>query len=340
MATGRETASGSALQRASAQIVAVGAYVPPRVMTNDELAQIVDTSDEWIYSHTGIKARHVAADDVAASDLAVEAARRALDEARINPADVDLVLLATSTPDYPGLPATASIVQDHLGAERAGAMDLVAACSGFVYGLATASAFVDSGQAATVLVVGAEVYSTIINWADRNTCVLFGDGAGAAVVRRGTGGGIRDSVLHSVGSGAASLCRPAGGSREPCNVATDPDRTKLQMDGRQVYGFAVQAIIDTVEELLRRNGLSIADLDHVVAHQANVRIIDAACRRAGYPVEKFFKNIREYANTSAASIPIALSEMQTRGLLRPGHLVVTVGFGSGLAYGGNLIEWT
>ncbi len=333
------TVPGGALDRGAAQIVSVGAYVPPRVMTNDELAQIVDTSDEWIYSHTGIKARHVAADDVAASDLAVEAARRALDDARINPGDVDLVLLATSTPDYPGLPATASIVQDRLGAERSGAMDLVAACSGFVYGLATASAFVDSGQAGTVLVVGAEVYSKIINWADRNTCVLFGDGAGAAVVCRGVGRGIRDSVLHSVGSGAASLYRPAGGSREPCGATTEPDRTKLHMDGRQVYGFAVQAIIDTVEELLSRNGLSIADVDHVVAHQANVRIIDAACRRAAYPQEKFFKNIREYANTSAASIPIALSEMQTRGLLCSGQLVVTVGFGSGLSYGGNLIEW-
>ncbi len=340
MSTGGGITSGSVRKATAAYIASVGAYVPPRVMSNDELAQIVNTSDEWIYSHTGIRARHVADDDVAASDLAVEASRRALDEAQIAPAEVDLVLLATSTPDYPGLPATASIVQDRIGAERAGAMDLVAACSGFVYALATASAFIDSGQADTVLAIGAEVYSKIINWADRNTCVLFGDGAGAAVIRRGGGSGIRDNVLHSVGSGATSLYRPAGGSREICGATTDPDRTKLHMDGRQVYGFAVQAIIDTVEELLARNDLSIADVDHVVAHQANVRIIDAACRRAGYPVEKFFKNIAEYANTSAASIPIALSEMQALGVLEKGQLVVTVGFGSGLSFGGNLIEWT
>jgi 3-oxoacyl-[acyl-carrier-protein] synthase III len=323
----------------SAQIVSVGAYVPPRVMPNDELARIVDTSDEWIYTHTGIQARHIADDGTAASDLAVEAAVRALDAARIGGREIDLVLVATSTPDYPGLPATASIVQDRIGADRAGAMDIVAACSGFVYGLSTAAAFVDSGQAATVLVIGSEVYSGILDWQDRNTCVLFGDGAGAVVVRRGEGAGIRDSVLHSIGSGAQTLYRPAGGSREPCSPETPLERTKLQMDGRRVYGFAVQAIIDTVAELLARNDLTIDDVDHVVAHQANVRIIDAACKRAGFPVRMFYKNIAQYANTSAASIPIALGEMQTRGLLRPGQTIITVGFGSGLSYGGNLIEW-
>ena len=324
----------------SAQIVSVGAYVPPRLMTNDELARIVDTSDEWIYTHTGIQARHIADDETAASDLAVEAATRAMDSAGINGPEVDLILLATSTPDYPGLPATASIVQDRIGADRAGAMDIVAACSGFAYGLATAAAFVDSGQAATVLVIGAEVYSRIIDWQDRNTCVLFGDGAGAVIVRQGASAGIRDSVLHSIGSGAEKLYRPAGGSREPIGRGTPLARTKLQMDGRRVYGFAVQAIIDTVVELLARNDLGIADIDHVVAHQANVRIIDAACKRAGFPVGIFYKNIAQYANTSAASIPIALREMQTRELLHPGQRIITVGFGSGLSYGGNLIEWT
>jgi len=323
----------------SAYIASVGSFVPPRVMTNDELAQIVDTSDEWIFSHTGIKTRHIAADDVAASDLAVEAVNRALAAAGIDASEVDLIVLATSTPDYPGLPATASIVQDRIGANRAGAMDVVAACSGFVYGLSTAAAFVNSGQFTTVLVVGSEVYSKIINWSDRNSCVLFGDGAGAVVVRDGGGPGIIDTVLHSIGSGADSLYRPAGGTREACVPETGQERTKLHMQGRRVYSFAVQAIIDTIEELLRRNDLVIDQIDHVVAHQANVRIIDAACKRAGYPEHIFFKNIAEYANTSAASIPIALAEMQTKGLLRPGHRIITVGFGSGLSYGGNLIDW-
>lgn len=321
------------------RIASVGSYVPPRVMTNDELAKIVDTSDEWIYTHTGIRSRHIAADDVAASDLAVEAAERAIEGASIAPDEIDLILLATSTPDFPGLPATASIVQDRIGAGSAGAMDVVAACSGFIYGLATASAFVGAGQARTVLVIGSEVYSRIINWKDRTTCVLFGDGAGAVVVTGGKDPGIRDTVLHSIGSGAESLYRPAGGSRELCGAGTPAERTKLHMEGRKVYNFAVQAIIDTIDELLSRNRMTISDIDHVVAHQANVRIIDAACKRAGYPPEIFFRNIAEYANTSAASIPIALDEMQRRGLLQRGQTLLTVGFGSGLSYGGSLLVW-
>jgi len=324
----------------SAHIVSVGSYLPPRIMTNDELAGLVDTSDEWIFSHTGIKARHIAADEVAASDLAVEAAREAMTKASIDPSEIDLILLATSTPDFPGLPATASIVQDRIGAGRAGAMDIVAACSGFVYGLSTASAFINSGQANTVLVIGSEVYSRIINWKDRNSCVLFGDGAGAVVVGNGAEPGVRDSVLHSIGSGAERLYRPAGGSRETCIATTPEERTKLHMEGRPVYNFAVQAILDTIEELLERNDLTIGQIDHVVAHQANVRILDAACKRAGYPEKIFFRNIAEYANTSAASIPIALDEMESKQLLRKGDTIITVGFGSGLSYGGNLIDWS
>ncbi|MFW5689128.1 MAG: beta-ketoacyl-ACP synthase III [Spirochaetota bacterium] len=323
----------------SARIVSVGSYAPPRIMSNDELAGIVDTSDEWIFSHTGIKARHIAADDVAASDLAVEASVEAIRRADIDPGEIDLVLLATSTPDYPSMPATASIVQERIGASRAGAMDLVAACSGFIYGLSTATAFINAGQARTVLVVGSEVYSKIIDWSDRNTCVLFGDGAGAVIVREDEQPGIRDSVLHSMGRGATSLYRPAGGTREPATAETEDGRTKLQMEGRRVYNFAVQAIADTIEELLERNDRTIGQIDHIVAHQANVRILDAAAKRAGYPQEIFFKNIAEYANTSAASIPIALREMEEKRLLERGQTIVTVGFGSGLSYGGNLIEW-
>ncbi len=309
-------------------------------MTNDELAKIVDTSDEWIYSHTGIRSRHIAADDVAASDLAVEAARAALRKASMPADQIDFIVLSTSTPDYPGLPSTASIVQDRIGATNAGAMDIVAACTGFAYGISTARAYVESGMAETVLVLGAEVYSRILNWKDRTTCVLFGDGAGATIVQASSEPGIVDAVLHSRGNGATQLLRPAGGSREAYEPGITPiERTKLYMDGRRVYTFAVQAIIDVVEELLERNNLTIDEIDHFVPHQANERIIEAACKRAGYDRGRFFVNIAEYANTSAASIPIALTEMEARGLIKKGERIITLGFGAGLAYGGNLIIW-
>jgi 3-oxoacyl-[acyl-carrier-protein] synthase-3 len=258
----------------------------------------------------------------------------------LSPDQIDLIIVATSTPDYPGLPSTAAIVQDRLGAVNAGAMDVVAACSGFVYGASTAAAYVNSGMAETTLVIASEVYSKIINWKDRNTCVLFGDGAGAVVVTRGTEAGIIDSYLRSKGSGADTLLRRAGGSRQPYLPGNDdPDQTKLSMDGRRVYSFAVRAIADTIEILLERNGMSIGDIDHIVPHQANIRIIEAACKRTGFPQELFYTNLEEYANTSAASIPIALAEMVDTGRLRRGQKIITVGFGAGLTYGGNLIEW-
>jgi 3-oxoacyl-[acyl-carrier-protein] synthase-3 len=312
-------------------------------MSNDELARIVETSDEWIYSHTGIHYRHIAAENEAASDLGVAAADQALERAELPPEEVDLVLVATSTPDYPGLPSTASVVQDRIGAINAGAMDLVAACTGFIYGLETARAYVLSGGARNVLVVGSEVYSKILNWKDRNTCVLFGDGAGAVLVTSeelGGAGKVVDSVLRSRGSGAEALFRPSGGSRRP--LATSGCRvedTYLQMQGRRVYTFAVQVVVDTINELLERNRLTMDDVDHVVPHQANARIIEAACKRGGFPREKFFLNIAEYANTSAASIPIALDEMIRKDLLHRGERVITVGFGAGLAYGGNYLIW-
>jgi 3-oxoacyl-[acyl-carrier-protein] synthase III len=327
-----------------AQIASVGAYVPQRRMPNSELAEMVDTSDEWIHSHTGIRNRHIADDSEAASDLAYNASLQALERASIDPGDIDLILLATSTPDYPGLPSTAAIVQDRIGAGKAGAMDIVAACTGFVYGLETARAYVTSGAAETVLVIGSEVYSRILNWKDRNTCVLFGDGAGAAIVRPADGktgtSGMLDSVLRSRGSGATALLRPSGGSRTPVVPGeTEIEATKLRMDGRRVYTFAVGAITDVVNDLLERNDLSMDQIDHIVPHQANLRIIEAACKRGGFPAEKFFTNLDEYANTSAASIPIALNEMEEKGRLERGDMVITVGFGGGLTYGGNLIRW-
>lgn len=323
-----------------AYVAGVGAYVPPRTMTNEELGEIVDTSDEWIYSHTGIRRRHIADESSAASDLAVEAAGAALRAAKVAPNEIDLILLATSTPDYPGLPSTAAIVQDRMGAHNAGAMDIVAACTGFVYGLSTAAAYVESGMASIVLVIGSEVYSKILDWTDRNTCVLFGDGAGAAVVMKSENPGIVGSHLRSKGSGAMTLLRREGGSRAPfAPGVSEVDNTKLYMDGRRVYMFAIQAILDTIETLLADHGLTIEQIDHIVPHQANIRIIEAACKRAGYSQELFYTNMEEYANTSAASIPIALSEMVDKGLLKRGQRLITVGFGAGLTYGGNLIEW-
>lgn len=325
-----------------AYIEAVGTFVPERRMHNDELAKLVDTSDEWIFSHTGIRHRHIAADDEAASDLGIAASKRALERSEIAGSDIDLVLLATSTPDYLGLPSTASVVQNAMGADDAAAMDLTAACTGFIYALETARVYIKAGAARNVLVVGSEVYSKIINWSDRSTCVLFGDGAGAVTVRGGDGNESRivDSYLRSKGEGAESLCRPAGGTRHPY-VEGQSEKTQLYlyMNGQRVYNFAVPAVIETIEMLLERNGLSFDDVKYVVPHQANIRIIEAACKRAGFPFQKFYMNIQEYANTSAASIPLALDEMISKDLLRRGDVLLTVGFGGGLTYGGNVIYW-
>jgi 3-oxoacyl-[acyl-carrier-protein] synthase-3 len=326
-----------------ARIAATGAYVPERRMHNDELATIVDTSDEWIYGHTGIRYRHIAADDQSASDLAVPAARQAIERAGLVPDDIDLVLLATSTPDYVGLPSTACVVQDKLGIKDAGAMDLMAACSGFVYGMETARAFVESGAARTVLLVGTEVYSKIVNWKDRRTCVLFGDGAGAVVIQAaddGDTGRILPSLLGSQGSGAESLYRSHGGTRNPwVPDDTDDADLKLKMDGRKVYNFAVSSVGYVISELLKRNDMEFDDLEWVVPHQANKKIISAAAGRSGWDLDRFYINIDEYANTSAASIPIALNEMYEKGVLQRGGAYLTVGFGSGLTYGGTIFYY-
>lgn len=312
-------------------------------MSNDEMAEIVDTSDEWIFSHTGIRNRHIAAPEEAASDLGTAAGEAAIRKGGLDPQEIDLVLLATSTPDYLGLPSTASVLQHRLGIQSAGAMDLMAACSGFVYAVETARNFVLAGSARKVLVVGAEVYSKIINWEDRTTCVLFGDGAGAAVI--GAAGDESESsvgraILGSEGEGAEYLYRPRGGSRYPYVEGETPkEELLLKMDGRQVYNFAVRAVAETVQALLDAEGITFDELDYVVPHQANARILEAAAKRKGWDVEKFYINIAEYANTSAASIPIALSEMDERGMLARGMKLITVGFGGGLSYGGNFLRW-
>jgi 3-oxoacyl-[acyl-carrier-protein] synthase-3 len=329
-------------------IRAVDCAVPSRRMSNAEFTAFLDTSDEWIHSHTGIKYRHIADPDQAPSDLAFEACQKVLTRAAVPPGEVDLILVATATGDYLGFPSVACIVQDRLGATRAGAMDLAAGCTGFIYALETARSFVLGGGARNVLVVGAEVLTRIIDWKDRDTCVLFGDGAGAALVsaaedaRDGSGRqrGLLASMLRADGSGARLLERPRGGTRAPFDPETfDRTSTCLRMDGRQVYNFAVKALAEGIPAMLAAGGFAVDDAAWIVPHQANVRIIEAAAKRAKIPLEKFYLNIEEYANTSAASIPIALTEMNAKGLLREGDLVATFGFGAGLTWGGNLLRW-
>lgn len=331
-------------QKIHAVIKGIGSYVPSKRVSNDDLARLVDTSDEWIYSHTGIKNRHIAAENEATSDLAVQAAQIALEKAGCPASEVDLILLATATPDYLGFPSTACIVQDRIGAENAGAMDIVAACTGFIYGIETARVFIETGTYKNILVIGAETLSKITDWKDRNTCVLFGDGAGAALVSAHEEGspkqGILASYLASYGKDAEVLLRPAGGTRVPfIPGTTPPEDLFLRMNGRKVYTFAVSVLGKTIETLLARTGLSLQDLRYIVPHQANIRIIEACAKRLDIPLEKFFLNIDEFANTSAASIPIALADMETQGLLHPGDLILTVGFGGGLTYGGNILYW-
>lgn len=324
-------------------IAAISSYLPERVVTNEELSTWVDTSDEWIRSHTGIRERRIAAEGQAAGDLARIAAERALAAASIGAEAVDAVIVASSSTDYPNFPATASIVQDRLGCERAAAFDISAGCTGFVYGLEIGRSMVEAGGFSTVLVIGSEVLSSITNWNDRNSCVLFGDGAGAAIITAAEGSEgprVVRSWLRSQGSGDTALIRRAGGSRTPF----DPQKhtaadLQIVMDGKRVYLFAVDAVVKTIRALCELEGIEPAELDHIVPHQANQRIIDAAAKRLGLATEHFYTNLERYANTSAASIPIALDEMIREGLIKPGSRLLTVGFGAGLSYGGNILRF-
>ena len=324
-----------------AEIRSTGAYVPERRMSNHEFEAFLDTSDEWIQSHTGIRFRHIADPDEAPSDLGYRAAVQALERARIEPDDLGMVLVATASGDHVGFPSTACIIQNKLGASNCAAMDLLVGCTGFVYGLETAKGLIASGTVQHVLVVGSEVLTRIMDWKDRNTCVLFGDGAGAAVVSHSNNGhGILDSFLRSDGSRAMALAREAGGTRTPYEPGKTSYRELLiKMEGRLVYNFAVQVIVDTVNTILERNHLTIDDVKFIVPHQANERIIEAAAKRGRIPREKLYVNIAEYANTSAATIPIALNDLVEQGLLERGDLIVTAGFGAGLTFGGNLVRW-
>jgi 3-oxoacyl-[acyl-carrier-protein] synthase-3 len=325
----------------STRIIGTGAYVPARVLANAELEKLVDTSDEWIVTRTGISERHIASDDEATSDLALRAAQAALQAASVDVMDLDMVLVATVTPDML-FPSTACLLQDRLGARRAGALDLSAACSGFIYGLAVADGLVRAGTARTVLLLGAETLTKVVNWQDRNTCVLFGDGAGAVVLRADDGEpGILSTHLYADGSRGSLLALPGGGSRHPVSQAVvDAGLAKIQMNGgNEVFKLAVRAMEDAALTALKQHGLEVSDIDHLISHQANLRIISALGQRLGVPNEKVIANLQRVGNTSAASIPMALDEAVRDGRVKPGDLVLLCAFGGGLTWASSLIRW-
>jgi 3-oxoacyl-[acyl-carrier-protein] synthase-3 len=316
-----------------------GMYVPERVMTNHDLEAIVDTTDEWITSRTGIRERHIAAPDESSSSMGVIAARKAIERAGLTPADIDLVIVGTATPDFQ-FPATGCLIQDALGISG-GAFDLEAGCTSFMYALSIACSFVAGGMYRNVLVVGTETLSRILDWNDRATCVLFGDGAGAVVVSQGKYATLEPRfVLGSDGSGSAALCLPAGGSRMPAREETVRDRLHfVRMAGPEVFRFATRVVADATSQVLRKAEMSVSDIDLFIPHQANLRIIDAAVRRLGIPEDRVFVNIDRYGNTSSASIPIALTEAFESGRLQPGQRVVMVGFGAGLTWGAGAVQF-
>lgn len=319
------------------KIISTGWFLPDRVVTNDELSTRMDTSDEWIRSHTGIGERRLADSNDAASDLGTRALQDAMERAGLSASELDMIICATSTPDFLSFPSTASLIQHLVGASKAGAFDISVACSGFTYGLELARSYIAASAGRYVAVVATEVFSRIINWNDRNTAVLFGDGAGCVIVGPGDGSpGIMGSLLRSEGQGGDALDRKVGGSRSPLKPGEGLERTFVTMDGRRVYNFAVRVLKDSIEELLAKYGKSLSDVRWIVPHQANKRITEGCAKRMGIEESRFFMNIEKYANTSAASIPIALADMDRQGLLKRGDLVVTVGFGAGLAYGANL----
>ena len=344
------------------EIIGTGKALPSRVLTNDDLAAQIDTSDKWIRSRTGIGSRYIADEATACSDLAAEAAKNALamaagysgddpaarDRAAAETApSIDVIVLATASGDYFGTPATSCIVQNMVGARHAAAMDITAGCSGFVYGLETAAGLLGiRAQRKRAIVIGAEALSKMIDWSDRGTCVLFGDGAGAVVIEKTddlsckAGTGLLHTIIYADGSAHEDIIMRRGGSRSPFKKGEVIDMpTCVEMKGQEVYMFAVKAIDDTIRALLNAQGITIDDVKRIIPHQANARIVQTASKTLNIPIEKFYLNIEKYANTSSASIPIALDEMNRSGELKKGDLILTIGFGGGLTYGGNIIVW-
>ncbi len=329
------------------EIIGCGSYLPERVVTNAELSTKLDTTDEWITSRTGIRQRHLAADGELTSDLALKAAERALEDAGVPAAEVDMVVLATTTPDNT-FPATATKVQYRLGMVNGAAFDIQAVCSGFVYGLAVADNFIKTGQCKTVLLIGAETFSRILDWEDRSTCVLFGDGAGAVVIRAGKEDGEAEANVgesgHNRGRGILSTHLHSDGStNDLLYVDGGPSSTQtvghVRMNGREVFRHAVNNFTSIVEEALEANGLSPDDIDWVVPHQANKRILDGTRRKLGLPAEKIIITVDRHANTSAASIPLALDEAIRDGRIKQGDLLLMLAMGGGLTWGAGLVRW-
>ncbi len=328
------------MKKKAVGILATGSYLPERIVTNHDLEQTMETSDEWIVSRTGIKARRVASESEATSDLASEAAKRALETAGIAAEELDLIIVATVSPDM-AFPSTACLVQAKLGARNAAAFDISVACSGFVYGLSIAEQFIMNGICKKALVIGAETLSRFISWEDRKTGMLFGDGAGAAVLgETEADGGIMAIDIGADGKGAGLLSVPAGGSRQPASELTVAERLHLiQMDGSEVFKFAVRVMGESAVRALHKAELSTADIALLVPHQANIRIINSAVKRLGLLPEKVMVNVDCYGNTSAASIPIALDEAVRAGRVKKDDIVVLCGFGAGLSWGSAVVKW-
>lgn len=326
---------GKAREGFPVTITGLGCHVPERVLTNEHISKLVDTSDEWIVTRTGIRERRIAADEEALSDIALPAARRALEQAGVQAIDVDLLIVATVTPDM-AFPASAALIADALGAHEAAAYDLSAGCTGFMYAVAQAYGMIAAGLVDTALVIGGDVLSKILDWEDRSTLVLFGDGAGAVVLERSrNSGGFLGFELGAEGAGGVHLWLPGSGSR----AFADPDK-HVKMNGREVFKFATRVLVSSAEKVLEECGRTVDDVDLYVPHQANVRIIDHARKKLGIPEEKVVVNVDRYGNTSSGSIPLALADAAADGRLRPGELVLMTGMGAGLTWGSALIEWT
>jgi 3-oxoacyl-[acyl-carrier-protein] synthase-3 len=338
--TPRQPAPSAPRALQHARIASLATFVPPRVLTNTDLERMVETNDEWIQQRTGIRERHIVDPGVATSDLAVEAARSAIAEAGLTPEDIEFIVVGTTTPDTI-FPSTACILQHRIGATRAWGFDLGAACSGFTYALATASQFIANGVHQHALVVGADVMSSIIDYTDRTTCVLFGDGAGAVVLAPApVGAGILDFACEIDGSGGPALCMPAGGSRLPASHETIDKRLHyVHQEGQAVFKFAIRKTEEICRRLLERNGLVPGDIDLLVCHQANRRIIQLAAEKLGVDQSRVVINIENFGNTTAATIPLALADARSDGRLQPGHLILLTSVGAGFTVGAVLLRW-
>lgn len=327
-------------QNQRASITGIGSYLPNKVLTNFDLEKMVDTSNDWIIQRTGIKERRIVENGVTTSDIATQASLRAMEDAGVSPKDLDMIITSTITPDHI-FPSTSCYIQQKLGATRACAFDILAACAGFIYAMSIGQSFINSGAMKTVLVVGAECLSKITDYTDRTTCVLFGDGAGAVVIQRDP---IKHEILSSHlaadGSEADVLIMPGGGARNPASLESVQQRLHyIQFKGKEVFKLAINNITNLILETTRENGLTLNDIDLIIPHQSNLRIIEATMEKLGLPMEKAFVNIDKYGNTSSASVPIAIDEARKEGRLRKGNIVMLVAFGGGLTWGSSVIRW-